>query len=82
MPRPRDSFTVILQEFFSGLERMRLGQCLSKNMFLCLTAAAIFNQFYKDKTHIQVKIIKINTIELVTEAVKPTLLKSFIMKHQ
>lgn len=80
MPRPRDSLTVILQEFFSGLERMRLGHCLSKSMFLSLTVVAIFNQFYTEKIHIQVKTIKINIIELVTEAVKPVLLRSFVMK--
>lgn len=34
----------------------------------------------KDKIHIQVKIIKINIIELVTEGVKLTLLKSLLWK--
>jgi len=51
-------------------------------MFLSLTVLTIFNQFSKDKIHIQVKIMKINITELVTVPVKPALLKSFIMKDQ
>lgn len=81
MPRPHDSFTVILHEFFLGIERMTLGEYLSNNIFLSLTVVAIFSQFYKDKILIQVKIIKINIIESVTEAVKPALLKPYIMNE-
>lgn len=32
---------VTLRVCFSGLERMRFGQCLSKNMFLSLTGVEI-----------------------------------------